>query len=132
MEHEYVKPKATEEIKHIADITELFLSASDNIIKKGYITSVKFTNKEEFEREQINKRKDRSLSYEDRYWINFDLDKETLAFTYKQYECFNEHNKITGETKSRQNLTSEETTDISLHDCKDIEIKELMQIIIKP
>jgi len=130
LEHEYVKPKTTEEIKHIADITELFLSASDNIVKKGYITSVKFTNEEEFEREQINKWKDRSLSYKDVYWINFDLDKETLVFTHKQYECFNEHNKGTGEIRSRENFIGEETTNISLHDCRDIEIKELMQLII--
>lgn len=132
LEHEYVKPKTAEEIQHIADITELFLSASDSIVKKGYIEAVGFTQEEEVEREQINKWKDKSLSYKDEYWIQFDLKKETIAFTHKRFECYNEHDRRTGEIRSRTNLISEETANISLHDCKEVEIKELMQIIINP
>lgn len=131
LEHEYVKPKTTEEIKYIADITELFLSATDNIAKHGHLSFVEFKNEEESKRERINNWKDRSLSYKDAYQINFDLDKETLVFTHKQYECFNEHNKRTGEIRSQENLITEETKNISLHDCREMEIKELIQLIIE-
>lgn len=132
LEHEYVKPKTTQEIQYIADITELFLSASDNIVKKGYITSVEFTDEKEFEREEISKWKEKSLSYKDEFKIKFVLDKETMVFTHKQFECFNEHDKRTGEVRSRENLVSEQTTSISLHDCKEVEIKELMQLLVEP
>jgi len=100
LEHEYVKPKTAEEIQHIADITELFLSASDGIVKEGYIQSVEFTREEEVKREKINARKDKSISYEDEYNVNFDLNAETITFIHKKYECLNEHVRRTGKISS--------------------------------
>lgn len=128
LEHEYVKPKTVEEIQYIADITELFLSASDSIVKSGYLVSIEFMQEVETERVRINSEKDKSISHEDNYKIKFDYNNDLITFIHKKSECNNEHIKRTGEIRSRTNIISEETNNISLHDCKEAEIKELMQL----
>jgi hypothetical protein len=131
LEHEYIKPKDIEEIKYIADITELFLSASNSIINNGYITSVEFENEKRFEKKPIDKYKVQFINYEDKYLISFDLKKETITLTHELFELHSELNKRTTALTSRGNpKINKENSSISFHECKETEIKELMQLII--
>lgn len=131
LEHQYVRPKETEQIKYIADIAELFISATDRYIEDGHLYFVRITYiKEKGKRRKKSARVDTSIDYEDDYEITFDLENEVITITYRQLEVTNEHNRVTAEIKSwREKLVTETTATIAIGNCKQEDVRELTKLL---
>jgi hypothetical protein len=84
LEHEYVKPMEQQEIQNIVDVAELFLKATEQYIKKGYITSATIICTAWFEEG------DHFWGNRHTYELVFDLKNETVTLTYSLSEAFGE------------------------------------------
>lgn len=125
-----MRPKGPEEIRYIADITELFLSATNRYIEKGYISSAIINYTREQGQWQKSGRMDTRIDYEDEYKLTFDLEKEALVLSYKQRQLFSEFNPRTAEIKSREKAILEQSDSaIVIRDCKEADVRELMKLI---
>jgi hypothetical protein len=130
LEHQYVRPKETEQIRYIADIAELFISATDRYIENGYISRAGITYiKEKGERQKKSARVDTSIDYEDEYEFTFDLENDVITITYRQSKVTKEYNRITAEIKSRSEKLVTETTTMAIGDCKQEDVRELTKLL---
>jgi len=130
LEHEYLSPKDPDQIRYVADLAELFLSATDKYIEKGYISSATISYTREKGQWQKSGRVETRTEDEDKYELTFDLEKEVIEASYKQLELFSEYHKMTGEIKSWEKaVIVEETATIAIRDCKESDVRELMKLI---
>lgn len=106
VEHEYVKP-ASDEIRILLDIVELFIAASQPYIDDGYTDSIRINipigkateNKDE-------KRKVTTQLYE-RYYLEFDYTDAALQITLNEVEEISIWNYHNFELTSRDKLLNE-------------------------
>jgi len=130
LEHEYTRPKNLEETRYLADITELFLSATDKYIENGYIQLAVITRGEEGEWQKINKRVDKRINHEYRYVLKFDLQNEALAITHEQFEVIDEYDTKTALLRSKWEKISESNLNtVSIRDSKEGDVRELMKLL---
>ncbi len=130
LEHEYLRLNNPEETKYLADITELFLSATDKYVEEGYISSVEITLRNEGQWEVENTSTKKRIVYEDVYQLSFDLDSETLTMTKNQFECDCELLIKTAEINERKKSIGEPSSStIKIRDCKETDIAELIKLI---
>jgi len=130
IEHEYVRP-SREETRHLADITELFLSATDKYVEEGYISSATITIRHEVERRKISARLDRGYGFDIEYKLNFDLKNGVLTVATQPFEWWTEYHKITGKIEEKRKPPGEpDVRNITISDCKEADVTELMKLIV--
>ena len=130
LEHEYTRSKSPEETRHLADITELFLSATDGHVEKGHISSATIHYTREKGEWQKSGRVDTRTEYEDRYELSFDLKEEVLAFNYRRLELFSELDRRTAEIRSREKAILEQSDGaMAIRDFKEADVRDLMNAL---
>lgn len=129
IEHEYVRP-SREETRHLAGITELFLSATDKYVEKGYVSSATITQRVEFERRKISARLDRGYGLVIEYKLNFELKNGVLTVATQAFEWGSVYHNITGKIEEKKKPAGEPSVSaIAISDCKESDITELMKLI---
>lgn len=129
LEHEYTRPKSPEETKYVADIAELFLSATDKYIENGYISSATISRRDEGQW-QRSARMNTRTDYEEEYKLTFDLENEVVVVTFKQLEHNIEWVKRTSELRDQAKAVGEQSVNtIAIRDCKEADLRELMKLI---
>lgn len=129
IEHEYVRPNR-EETRHLADITELFLSATDKYVEGGYISSATITQRYEVERRKISARLDRGCGFGIEYKLNFDLKNGVLTVATQAFEWGAEYHKITAGIEEKTKPAGEpDVSTIAISDCEESDVTELMKLI---
>lgn len=130
LEHEYLSPKDPEQIRYVADLAELFLSATDKHIEKGYIYSAAISHTRYKGEWQKGGRVNTRTENEDEYKLTFDLGRELIEVSYEQRELFSEWYLRTGEIKTRvKTVIAEENDTIAISDCKEANVRELMKLL---
>lgn len=132
LEHAYVRPKDLEQTRYIADIAELFLSATNKYVERGYISSATINYTREQGQWQKSGRVDTRTDYKDEYKLTFDLEKEELAVSYKQLELFIEFNPRIGGVKSRvKGVVVEQTATIAIPNWDMKDVREFAKLILE-
>jgi len=90
LEHEYLRPKK-DEVKYLADIVELFLLATEQNIRRGYLQKMKVTTiineKESGVTTQRNKKLvKRTFVTRDEVTVLFQIEKQTIDVEYKRVD----------------------------------------------
>jgi hypothetical protein len=127
LEHEYVR-LSPEETRHLTDITELFLSATDKYVEKGYISSAIITLRFKGNRQKISRTREKSIDYENEYKLEFDLRNGALTITGELYECDSEYTKTTLKVK-RKTEGERYVSNVKIANCKHTDVRDLMRLL---
>jgi len=130
LEHEYIKPKDQQEAQNIVDVAELFLKATDEYVKRGYLSSALVTCTAWFE-DAKNKRFASYCGMSNEYKLDFDLKSETLTLTLSEKELVRKQHLKTGALAERQlgSTHKKETVTLPIRDCPMEDIRELMVLL---
>lgn len=147
LEHEYVMPAHKKEAESIVELAELYLSATDKYVQKGYILSANITHittegvkdvpnvdiwddfREDLWEDQ-NKMMERRIDKAEEYELIFDLDNETLKVTRRQLNIQSNRRKKTRRIRSNTEIIGQPSvTTIAIRDCKIEDVRELMKML---
>jgi len=125
LEHKYISPKE-QEAQNAVDLTELFVEATHQYIKKGYLVSATLSCTSFFKGFE-------NYGIRDEYELAFDLEKEQLITKYSEKELWWEPNSDTGEPEmvgcAPLPWGEKEPVTIKFCDCKMEELRELMVLL---
>lgn len=129
LEHAYVRP-SPEETRHLADITELFLSATDKYVGKGYGSSATIGHRTQGKRQKINTRRDRSCDIGVENKLEFDLKNGTLRITTTNFNVETDYDRETGKIEEHRELDGEpDISDMTINDCDETDVRDLIKLI---
>jgi hypothetical protein len=141
LEHEYVRPSREETI-NFAGITELFLSATDKYVEKGYISSATLTTlTKEATRRTISSKREMVIVLEELYKLEFDRKTRALTIRRQLFEIdmkVDKGRQIDMEyyksiqsiySEARKLLDESELGTIVIGDCKVENVTELMKLL---
>ena len=141
LEHEYVRP-SREEARNLVGITELFLSATDKYVEKGYISSATLTTLTgEVPRQTISRKREMSIVFEELCKLEFDLKTGALTIRDQLFEIdmkvdkgrqidMEYYKSIQSIHKEARKLLGEsELGTIVIGDCKGENVTELMKLL---
>lgn len=129
LEHEYKRPPELAQIRYVADIGELFLSATDEYVGRGYIRSatVEVPGQEECHRERS--KETRVTPYE-AFTLEFDFPTDLVKLTYSQLVRTEVRISRTGEVREQGRLLSEPTIHtVSLAGCNKEHVVDLVRLL---
>lgn len=129
LEHEYKRPPEPEQIRYVADIAELFLSATDKYVAKGHMRSVRVEVKEAEER-QTQRSTETRLVTRGIFCLDFDFESGSLVVTYSRWQEKLVTDLRTAEVK-QQLLHEREpvTNNLTLADCNKERLAELERAV---
>ena len=132
LEHEYNRPTGQEEIQDVVEIAQLFLEATDQYVKRGYIASATVQCTEWFPDEEPWDRRCHALvGYRDRYELIFDLEKEEVTLKYFRIgECYRRWRPRRKEWEEWDSEDVEKKqTGIPIRTCDMEDVRELMTLL---
>ncbi len=141
LEHEYVRP-SREEARNLVGIAELFLSATDKYVEKGYISSAILTTlRGEVLRKTISRKQEMVIVLEELRKLEFDLKTGALTIRDQLFKIdmkVDKGRQIDMEyyksiqsihKEARKLLGASELGTIVIGDCKGENVTELMKLL---
>jgi len=131
LEHEYRKPPDPDAVRYVADVTELFLRATDDYVAAGWMISASVSVRAE-EQRRSEPGKEMSTVGKETYSMEFDHVDERINVTYAQSVEASVFRRRSGWMESTETALKDPVArDVRLTDCDKELLVDLARLLRK-
>jgi len=130
LEHEYKRPPELAQIRYVADIAELFLSATDEFVGRGYMRSAEVVVEHEERAGERERWKETRVFPGESFALDFEVEIAVLKLSYSQFERINVWNRRTTTlSEQKRRLGEPIMRTLRLDNCNKQQLVDLVRVL---